>query len=269
MLSNTRHSTLIIGFGKLGQSALSTWPRLKFFAISRTAPVLKNNTALTFIHEEISEKRLLSQNEHLGKIVKSCSWINFWLPFSESKMNENHYLQILADILDLMHKDQLFTFTSSTSIFEQNELIFEDTKPATSSPLYRLEEFIRQRHPFHHIIRLAGLIGPNRHPITSLSGKKFLKGGQTPVNLVHEIDATNFLYHLYKHRHWGKRSLITNLCSHTHLTKEVFYSNAAKYRGLPMPNFDDQDNESKKFRIVDNSHLWLRYNFQLKHLHVH
>ncbi|KAG1652294.1 Protein YeeZ [Nymphon striatum] len=43
------------------------------------------------------------------------------------------------------------------------------------------------------IIRFGGLIGPNRHPITMLSGRKELSNGNYPINLIHLNDCIRII----------------------------------------------------------------------------
>ena len=93
------------------------------------------------------------------------------------------------------------------------------------------------------IIRLAGLIGPERHPGRFLSRGKKISNGNAWVNLIHQKDAVGLLKCLLLQQ---ELTGIFNGVSKTKASKNEFYQAAAKSVGLPMPEFlvDDQITES-------------------------
>lgn len=51
--------------------------------------------------------------------------------------------------------------------------------------------------------RLAGLVGPSRHPGRWLAGKTGLPGGNAPVNLVHQDDVIGILLRVLENNMLG------------------------------------------------------------------
>jgi nucleoside-diphosphate-sugar epimerase len=84
------------------------------------------------------------------------------------------------------------------------------------------------------VLRLAGLLGADRHPGKFLQGKKILSGPQAYINLIHQTDVVGLLMNLLKN------PTITgtyNAVSATETSKQHFYQAAAKAKKLPVPEF--------------------------------
>jgi len=100
--------------------------------------------------------------------------------------------------------------------------------------LWQAEQLVMQ-HPKHQILRLAGLVGPGRHP-SAFTRRGVMAGPDLPVNLVHSTDVCR----------WVLRSLqqpqplmpvVVNLCAPMRSTKAEFYSAACLSAGMPTPEF--------------------------------
>ncbi len=101
------------------------------------------------------------------------------LPARRSGPGESFYLQAMQEIVDsaLAHHVPRIIFTSSTSVYGEVEGVVKETserRPVTASGqvLKELEDWL------HHlpgtqvdIVRLAGLVGPGRHPGRFFAGK--------------------------------------------------------------------------------------------------
>ena len=85
-------------------------------------------------------------------------------------------------------------FTSSTSVFPDISGQFDESSQRSAETemgktLIQAEQCLFQSGISHcDILRLAGLIGKQRHPVKFLAGKHNLKQGYSPVNLVHLED---------------------------------------------------------------------------------
>ena len=142
-------------------------------------------------------------------------------------------------------------FISSTSVYGKNTGTVDETTyplPETENAkiLFDEEKWI-QHFPKYTIIRFAGLIGPNRHPSKSLSGKKNVPGGNLPVNLIHLDDCISFTKMVIE------KKLINetfNLVSPEHPLRRDYYLTA---------DFIDSQEEGK---IV--SHLKVSKFYQIK-----
>ena len=86
--------------------------------------------------------------------------------------------------------------------------ITEETEPnpATESgkQLLICEKMFREDEELQTtIIRFGGLICLDRHPVTMLSGRENLTGGNAPVNLIHLNDCINLIYMVIKNELWN------------------------------------------------------------------
>ena len=82
------------------------------------------------------------------------------------------------------------------------------------------------------VLRLAGLVGSDRHPGKFLRANKKLTNSTAPVNLIHQQDAVGLIkLLLLKEAPQG----IFNGVSDTHVAKAEYYCAAAKSIGLPAP----------------------------------
>ena len=93
------------------------------------------------------------------------------------------------------------------------------------------------------ILRLGGLIGPDRHPIHRLRMCSRIDAGLNPVNLIHQIDV---LAGLEKVLLTQKKQHCYNLVSPYHPIKEDYYSQLAYQWKIPPLKFDRQANYPKK-----------------------
>lgn len=109
------------------------------------------------------------------------------------------------------------------------------------------------------VLRLAGLVGPERHPGKFLLAKIALKNSTAPVNLIHQQDAVGLILSLLTS---ASPQGVFNGVSDTHVTKALYYQAAAKSLGLELPAFST-DNTLDSTRIVsgDKAKQQLDYSF--------
>lgn len=88
------------------------------------------------------------------------------------------------------------------------------------------------------VLRLAGLVGPERHPGKFLLAKRTLSNSMAPVNLIHQQDAVGLIEAILQA---STTQCIFNGVSDTHISKRAYYQAAAKSFGLTAPAFI-QDN---------------------------
>jgi len=118
-------------------------------------------------------------------------------------------------------------FISSTSVYGKNKGAVDETTPLlpeteNAKVLIDEENWIKT-FPKYTIIRFAGLIGPDRNPAKSLSGKTNVPGGNLPVNLIHLDDCIGFTKMVIE------KSLISetfNLASPEHPLRRDYYRSA-------------------------------------------
>ncbi|MCJ8295455.1 MAG: SDR family oxidoreductase [Colwellia sp.] len=87
-----------------------------------------------------------------------------------------------------------------------------------------------------YVLRLSGLVGPNRHPGKFLLNGRMLKSPQAIVNLIHQKDAVGLIQVLLTSDLVGG---IFNGVSPTQVTKKQYYQSAATALKLPAAVFEE------------------------------
>ncbi len=85
------------------------------------------------------------------------------------------------------------------------------------------------------VIRFGGLIGPGRHPVNFLSGKKQIKDPNAPINLIHQEDCIGIILKVLEEEAWGT---IINAVSPKHPDREHYYTEVANLKNLALPEFE-------------------------------
>lgn len=111
------------------------------------------------------------------------------------------------------------------------------------------------------ILRLAGLVGPDRHPGRFMQGKKVFSEPQAFINLIHQDDAVGVLMEIIAEQ---KTSGIYNAVSATQANKEHYYHVAARALNLPLPEFSTETSDQFGKRIND-AKLRGSINYQYSH----
>lgn len=181
-----------------------------------------------------------------------------------SAHNDYKLYEDLADqIKKLKESSTNIILTSSTSAYHNlNETVTENDPHATNpeSINFRFEELLRSYFGSQlTVMRLAGLIGEDRHPVVSLAGRSDISDGQAYVNLVHRQDVIQAIYSVIRTGTFGE---IFNCVYPSHPSKRDYYTAEAKKRNLSEPHFLIGENSRK---IVDGSKLSTQLGFEYKH----
>ncbi len=140
-------------------------------------------------------------------------------------------------------------FVSSTSVYGNIEgEVTEETIPQPSTEsgkqLLASENLLKSSRDLRAtIIRFGGLIGPDRHPITMLSGRKGLKNGKAAVNLIQLEDCIDIIKAILHNEWWDE---LFNGVYPFHPTKKEYYGLEAQKRGLTKPKYLDTSLNSGK-----------------------
>jgi nucleoside-diphosphate-sugar epimerase len=119
------------------------------------------------------------------------------------------------------------------------------------------------------VLRLAGLVGPNRHPGKFIQAKKTLSNSSAPVNLIHQQDAVGLIKSLLQ-VNLSQLSLaqenmtgtIFNGVSDTHISKREYYQAAAKALKVDAPNVEKaRTNENTRVVSGEKAKRLLSYKF--------
>ncbi len=155
-------------------------------------------------------------------------------------------------------------FISSTSVYAESNGIHTENSESfgTEASQIRLRKaenlFTNLPNIETTVIRMAGLIGPERHPGRFFSGKKDIPNGLSPVNLIHLDDCIGIIYKVIADGLWND---IVNGAAPTHPTKMKFYDLASvklygKHAEFIMEKLD--------FKIIDGNKI-ISKGYQFKH----
>lgn len=188
------------------------------------------------------------------------------LPASRTAEGGENYLLAVQQIVDsaLARSIPRIIFTSSTSVYGSGSGVMKESSPlepktVAGKTLKELEDWL------HHlpntsvdILRLSGLVGPERHPGRFLAGKTDLTDGSHGVNLVHLEDVVAAISLLLKTPKGGH---IYNLSAPKHPARNVFYPAVARQLGLTPPTFIQEPGEDKG-KIIDGSKICSELGFE-------
>ena len=109
------------------------------------------------------------------------------------------------------------------------------------------------------ILRLAGLVGQERHPVKYLAGKTNIAKPFAEINLVHAEEILAFIELLLNNWNGG----IFNLCNPDHPLKMDYYNALARELKLAVPEFNKEDKSLGK-RVNSNRLKDLNFEYKYK-----
>ncbi|WP_413498559.1 SDR family oxidoreductase [Buttiauxella gaviniae] len=191
------------------------------------------------------------------------------LPARRTGEGDDFYLQAVQEIVDsaLAHNIPRIIFTSSTSVYGEAEGSVKETsslEPVTASGrvLKELETWLHDLPGTSvDILRLAGLVGPERHPGRFLAGKTDVVNGAHGVNLVHLEDVISAITLLLQAPKGGH---IYNLCAPAHPTRAEFYSLMARQMNLDAPVFRTET-QNGHGKLVDGNRICNELGFEYQY----
>lgn len=149
-------------------------------------------------------------------------------------------IELIDSVMDLPISRILFI--STTSVYgSANRIVMEDSEVNPDTDSGKAHEAIESHLIRHYpqsttILRLAGLVGENRHPAKYLAGRKGLANPGQRVNLIHLHDVVCGICEILTKDIWGK---VLHLSATEHPTREEYYQWAAEKLDLAMPEFVD------------------------------
>ena len=157
-------------------------------------------------------------------------------------------------------------FVSSTSVYpDLNREVTEDeiAEPSKDSgkALLKFESLLNNNVQLKTtILRFAGLVGYDRKPGRFLAGKREVRNGEAPVNLIHRDDCINIIEQIIEQDIWGETF---NACSDIHPKRKDYYIGAANKLGLSPPNFIEE--EKYNYKIINSDKLKRMLNYSFKY----
>lgn len=154
------------------------------------------------------------------------------------------YIDIIEGIIhqttQLVHLKKVL-FTSSTSVYGRAKgVLTEETaiQPHTLSEetLAQAERMINKKTGDYavYILRLGGLVGPEREPGFFFKDKKDIPGGEISVNLVHQLDVLEIMKHIILE---DTLEGTFNICADEHPARGNFYPQRALKVGAKEATF--------------------------------
>jgi nucleoside-diphosphate-sugar epimerase len=156
-------------------------------------------------------------------------------------------------------------FVSTTGVYLDEPRVMREqdaisTRDAASDVLRTEGHFVPRYGQWKStVVRLGGLIGPDRAPGRFLAARHNLAQGDAPVNLLHLTDAVGVLQTIIEQEIWGHT---LNICASLHPSRREFYPAAAEYLGLQPPTFKPEYSSGK---LIDNSLMRSLVPYDFKH----
>ncbi|AXF76347.1 SDR family oxidoreductase [Erwinia tracheiphila] len=191
------------------------------------------------------------------------------LPASRTAEGSGAYLLAVQQMVDsaLSFKIPRIIFTSSTSVYGNGEGAMKENSPlqpttVAGKTLKELEAWLHDLPGTSvDVLRLAGLVGPGRHPGRFLAGKTGLADGSHGVNLVHLDDVISAITLLLQTPKGGR---VYNLSASAHPARNVFYPAVARQLGLTPPVFMAQT-DAGSGKLIDGSRLCQELGFDYQY----
>jgi len=245
----------------LGRKLMSNAYIVKGSAASAESYIKLEATGIDTYHIKVETNRVVIDytNFFNADVLVVC------FPPARSKNVTDEYPKQIRQLAYLVQRVKLdkILFVSSTSVYPAgNAEVREDDagKPEKDSgkAIIEAEKILFEIPGIQTtVVRFGGLIGFDRNPARFLAGKNNVPGN-SPVNLIHRIDAVNILTEIIDKGIWGETF---NACSPEHPTKKEFYTKAAQISELPAPGFVDKHED---YKVVNSDKLIgkLGYTFQ-------
>lgn len=166
------------------------------------------------------------------------------------------YAQSLLSIAQQFPNLKKVVFASSTGVYQEIDAwVNENSDVNEHHPVFKAEQalsgFLGDKLI---VLRLSGLIGPNRHPAKYFLNKRILENGNVPVNLIQLEDILSAFSIVSDDSIKGE---IFNLSWPEHPSKSDYYSLAAK----ELYNENIQFSNNGVGKVIDGSKIVENTNF--------
>ncbi len=164
------------------------------------------------------------------------------------------------------HNIRKVLLVSSTSVYGDSQgCVSEGDMPVPDTEagrqLLQVEQLFFTSEAFKAtLVRFGGLLGGTRQPANNLAGRKNLRNGDAPVNLIHRGDCINILSEIILQDAFGH---IFNAVHPSHPSKREYYTTKALALNLEPPHYLETT-KPESFKEVRSSNLqeMLGYTFQ-------
>jgi len=233
-------SVAIIGCGWLGLALTKQLQTEKYRVAVTTQSVDKQKTLLA--NNIDAELLSLPVNDPKSVVLSAFNQETLIISITpQIRHNRSDYPEKVAQLVEMaeLGKVKRIIFLSSTAVYNGLSGIVDEKSPLDFTAekvaiIAGAEKAAQQFTGQTVILRLAGLVGPERHPGRFLQGKRVLAEPQAFINLIHQADVIGVLMNIItEHKFNG----IYNAVSATETSKEHYYQAAANALGLAVPEF--------------------------------
>jgi len=258
-MNEIQKSVGIIGCGWLGTALAKQLLASNYKVLATTA---HDDSAAKLIGQGVEASKLtlpitLTPEKFAQSVIFSSNQLVICLP-PRLKLGQSDYPKKIKQIVAAAQLSGVkhLILISSTAIYnglsgqvnEQHPLDFNADKVQV---MHNAEQELLAFTGQANIIRLSGLIGPERHPGRFLSAKKAFANPEGLVNLIHQQDAVGIIEALLlRQREPQLNKAVFNGVSDTHVTRKCFYQQAAKALNLPAPDFIKAIKATEGDRVV-------------------
>lgn len=221
------HRIAIFGLGWLGKPLAFHLKTLGFdvYAASRNKEKIAEIAASGITGFEVEYDSNLTKTKIClnPTTINSIDFIVICLPPSKFK----RYDEFVVSIAQQFSNKTKVIFTSSTGVYEDiNTEIDEESRKIDNHPVNEAEKKLRNLLANRlTVLRLAGLIGGNRHPVKYFIQRNMIPNSSAPVNLVCLKDVIRAIEWILNKQIYGYDF---NIVNPYHPTKKDYYLCAAK-----------------------------------------
>jgi len=250
-----KKNCVIIGCGWLGQPLGNKIAKLGFTVYGGTRNTEKfpalaqygiKGFLIDFNEQEISLNISTKQIQNTSVVIFSIPPTGF-----------SDYGKSLLEIAKLFPNDTHLLFSSSTGVYKEvNEIVNENSALDENHAVTKAETLLLNNFKVRlTILRLAGLIGENRHPVKYFLNKQDIPNGLAPVNLIQLTDVIPVFLSVIQEK---KVNQIYNICSPQHPSRMDYYGVIAQQKFGIQLSFLAEGNG----KIIDGSKIVKESGFQ-------
>jgi nucleoside-diphosphate-sugar epimerase len=296
------HKHLIIGLGWLG-SPLGLYFKSAGHTVAGTtrnaekAESLTNQGIQTVLFD-LYENDAIDLPHELFK----NAYVVINIPPGRKNFEPILFIERMKRLFDYAHQHAAvhICFISTTSVFGELEGRVAHNSPfapntASGNAHVELERYLKELASAYDVtlnpnlrtngfscsvLRLAGLVGNDRHPISTLSQKSNIAMGKNPVNLVHQEDVIRVISAVLQNS--GEKGSLNeaemttsspfennffaaNLCSLEHPSREQYYTWCAEQKGIRVPQFSPDNRARVNGKWIDAEHTINKLGLKLRY----
>lgn len=266
MQTETINNIGIIGCGWLGLPLAKTLLKKGFTVKGSTTnlgkmEVLEQSGIVPFLIQLESKKPVGEIKEFLGVDLLIIN-----IPPGRGSNGADSYLDKLTGLKKeiLLSPIRKIIFISSASVYAENNDVQSETSNDfgggdTSLRMLNAEKIWSDLPNIETtMIRMGGLIGPQRHPGRFFAGKSDIPNGLVPVNLIHLEDCIGIICKVIHDGLWNQ---IFNGAAPSHPSKMEFYDLASNKLYGKHADFIAEKGD---FKVIDSSKI-ISKGYEFKH----